>query len=103
MATEFESRLDALRARFADRCAGHAADLDSHLAGLASAPGESRTALRAIAHQLVGTAGTFGFTRIATLAGTLERLCSDGAGQEAVESAGAALRAALQAPATDTD
>ncbi len=101
MATEFDSRLDALRARFAERCGGHAAELDEWVARAGTAPDDSREAIRAVAHRLAGTAGTFGFAEIGEIAGRLEHLCEDSSRLEAVAAACAELQAALLAVGWD--
>jgi HPt (histidine-containing phosphotransfer) domain-containing protein len=97
MATEFDSRLNAMRARFAERCTGHVDELDVLLARVGTAPDESRETLRGLGHRLAGTAGTFGFTQVAEFAAQLERLCEDGTDPEAIAASCAGLRAALQA------
>ncbi len=86
--------MQALRARFAARCAGDLACLQD-LAATGRMAGDEA---RALAHSLAGAGATFGFPDVSTAAGDLDDAYVEGRAPSEAEVA--ALIAALQAVVT---
>jgi HPt (histidine-containing phosphotransfer) domain-containing protein len=93
-----ERKLTALRAGFAEKLSGRLAEIEAAVGALGAdpqAPGW-RAKLRVVlglAHQLAGSAGTFGFTALGEAARDVEGLCAQAL--EASDEPGDAVRAAI--------
>lgn len=79
---DFDRKLAELRLRFSEGLAARLQEMETAFAGLAgngAADGRlaSLKALRAVAHKLTGTAGTFGFDAIGKAAAEIETQCDD--------------------------
>lgn len=108
--TAREAPTAALDGELARLWATHRAEVDARMAVIEAAVAhcgdgalgdESRAAATRAAHQLAGTAGTFGFVAASEHAAALERRLADPPGQidpTGLQSLSAALRAALVEP-----